>query len=241
MTADLRYPTGRFQFPVSATPEGMHEANAALEQLPTDLRNAVAGLDNAQLDTPYRPGGWTLRQVVHHVADSHINAYCRVRRALTEESPHVAPYPEALWAQLPDAVAMPLDPSLAIIDGLHARWTTLNAALDPSQWERTFQHADFPRPLTVWQVAALYAWHGKHHLAHITALRASKWLVTVPPAVAIIALLSLTSAAPLAASMAHEGDRCKPALELEYRATSVLRDRAAFRASSLQLTRYRET
>jgi hypothetical protein len=167
----LRYPVGRFARPeqFSLTESRLHVDE--LRELPTVLRRMVADLTERQLDTTYRDGGWTVRQVVHHMADSHLNAYVRVRRALTETGPTVQAYDENAWAHLPDASNAPVVWSLDLLDGLHARWTTLLAALDAAGWQRQLHHPDFDAPLTVWSIAALYAWHGRHHVAHIAALR----------------------------------------------------------------------
>ena len=170
MTTDPRYPIGKFEAPTTYTPELRAQLIAEIAGAPASLRTAVARLTPAQLDTPYRDGGWTVRQVAHHVADSHMNAYVRVRFALTEENPTVKPYNEATWAELADAKTMPVEASLAILDGLHDRWTTLLRALSPDQWPRTYQHPDYGRVTLEW-VLAQYAWHGRHHTAQVTALR----------------------------------------------------------------------
>jgi uncharacterized damage-inducible protein DinB len=138
---------------------------------PARLRAAVAGLDDAQLDTPYRPGGWTVRQVVHHVPDSHLNAYTRFRLALTEDTPTIKPYEEARWAELPDARSAPVEPSLMLLDALHARWVALLETLGPVEGARAVRHPEHGRLLTVDELLAMYAWHGEHHTAHVTALR----------------------------------------------------------------------
>jgi uncharacterized damage-inducible protein DinB len=134
------------------------------------LRQAVAGLDEAQLDTAYRPGGWSVRQVVHHVPDSHLNAYVRIKLALTEEEPTIRPYLEARWAELPEARSAPVEVSLTLLDGLHQRWALALKELAPDAWQRTLVHPESGRQ-TIAQLTALYAWHGRHHVAHITALR----------------------------------------------------------------------
>ena len=141
-----------------------------LAALPANMRGAVGGLTEAQLDTPYRPGGWTVRQVVHHVADSHMNGYVRVKLALTETNPVIKPYEEAEWAKLPDS-KLPVELSLSIIDSVHARLDVILRSLTPEQWARPFLHpASGPQTIELW--AALYAWHSRHHTAHVTALRA---------------------------------------------------------------------
>lgn len=166
----LRYPIGKFTFPATV---GETERNGWLEAIaatPHQLRTAVAGLNAAQLDTPYRRGGWTVRQVVHHLADSHMNSYVRFRLALTEEEPTIKPYDEARWAELIDARSAPVDTSLVLLDTLHARWVTLLQSLTPADLQRTFRHPERGL-MTLEKNLALYAWHGRHHVAHITALR----------------------------------------------------------------------
>jgi hypothetical protein len=134
------------------------------------LRAAVAGLDAAQLDTPYRPGGWTVRQVVHHVPESHMNAYIRIKLALTENEPVIKPYDEDAWAKLPDVVPTSIETSLTLLDALHVRWVTLLRLLDDAQFARAFEHPEWGR-VPIEGAVAQYAWHGKHHTAHITRLR----------------------------------------------------------------------
>lgn len=133
------------------------------------LRAAVEGLTEAQLDTPYRPGGWTVRQVVHHVPDSHLNAYIRMKLALTEDGPTIKPYDENLWAELSDS-RMPVDASLSLMDALHRRWVTVLRSLQPADFARTFLHPE-AGVVSLDRLIALYAWHGRHHVAHITSLR----------------------------------------------------------------------
>lgn len=171
---DLRYPVGKFVMPTELNASMLAEWRKNLAELPAKLRAAVAGLSDTQLDTPYRDGGWTVRQTVHHVADSHINAYCRIRLALTEDTPTIKPYLEAKWAELPDASTLPVAPSLEIIDGIHTRLLALVDAVTPEQWQRTFVHPEHGRPMTIAQTAALYSWHSRHHVAHITGLRARR-------------------------------------------------------------------
>lgn len=175
-TIDPRYPIGRFAAISPATNAVRRAAIEDIAALPARMRAAVAGLSDAQLDTPYRDGGWTVRQVVHHVADSHVNAYVRVKLALTETSPLVKPYDENLWAVLPDS-RMPVAPSLAILDGVHARWVALARSMDPGQFTRTITHPEYREgPLTLDFVLQQYAWHGRHHVAHVTALRTrNRW------------------------------------------------------------------
>jgi hypothetical protein len=170
---DPRYPIGKFQAPIEATPALRQQAIEVIAGAPAKLRAAVEGLSPAQLDTPYREGGWTVRQVVHHVPDSHLNGYVRLRLALTEEQPTVRPYEEALWAKLPDAENGPIEMSLTLLEVLHERWVRLWRALTPEQFARVLVHPDHG-PLTVDWLAFCYAWHGRHHTAHITELRKQK-------------------------------------------------------------------
>jgi hypothetical protein len=169
--SDPRYPVGSFVRPEIITPDERIGAIATLAELPEQLRNAVDGLNSSQLTTPYRNGGWTLRQVVHHIADSHMNAYIRVRFALSEDWPTVKPYDEAAWAKLHDAATAPVEWSLELVESLHARWVMLLQSLDEPQWQRGFHHPA-NGPNTVELTALIYAWHSRHHVAHITHLRA---------------------------------------------------------------------
>jgi uncharacterized damage-inducible protein DinB len=168
---DLRYPIGQFSYDQAMTDARRAECVARIAAAPARLRAAVAGLDEAQLDTPYRPGGWTVRQVVHHVPDSHLNAYTRIRLALTEETPTIKPYEEARWAELPDARMLPVEVSLALLEALHARWVALLEGLDAVAGARQFRHPEHGRLMTVDELLALYAWHGEHHAAHVLGLR----------------------------------------------------------------------
>ena len=171
MTDDLRYPVGKFTMPTGWDASNIAGWRRNLAELPSNLRAAATGLTNAQLDTPYRDGGWTVRQTVHHIADSHLNAYCRFRLALTEDAPTIKPYLEARWAELLDARTSPIASSLEILDGAHSRLLTLIDSLTPAQWQRGFIHPEHGRTMTLWQTAALYAWHSRHHVAHIGNLR----------------------------------------------------------------------
>src|SRR5215203_1174661 len=166
---DLRYPIGPFA-PAAQSDGVMAQAIAGIERLPQNLRAAVEGLPDEQLDTPYRPGGWTVRQVVHHVADSHMNGFIRLKLALTENNPTIKPYDENAWAQLPD-MALPIDVSLTLIDQVHARWTAVLRTLGTPQWERTFVHPEHGTTMTVGYHTQNYDWHSRHHVAHITAVR----------------------------------------------------------------------
>jgi uncharacterized damage-inducible protein DinB len=163
---ELRYPIGRFDPAAAATRE---EQIDTVRRLPERLRSAVAGLDDAQLDTPYRDGGWTVRQLVHHVADSHANAYIRFKLALTEDDPTIKAYDEGAWAKLPDS-RLPVDVSLAFTTAVHARLVSLLESMSDADFDKTFRHPE-RGPLTLKSNLALYAWHSKHHTAHITRLR----------------------------------------------------------------------
>jgi hypothetical protein len=166
---DLRYPIGSFT-PVDPSPGIREKAIGEIDALPQRLTDAVAGLSDRQLDTPYRPGGWTVRQVVHHVADSHMNAFVRMKLALTEDQPTVVGYDEKKFAELPDT-RLPVDVSLQLLRSLHARWVALYQHMPEGAWARMFRHPEYAEPLTLdWQVQ-MYAWHSRHHVAHITALR----------------------------------------------------------------------
>ena len=166
----LQYPVGRFTAPDEITGAQRASAIAALAALPVAMRTAVDGLTDAQLETPYRDDGWTVRQVVHHVADSHMHAYIRVKFALTEESPTVRPYDEAAWAELPDVSRVPAQVSLSLIDGIHARWVACLAGLHEAQFARPFVHPELgPQRLDLSLLR--YDWHGRHHVAHVLGLR----------------------------------------------------------------------
>jgi hypothetical protein len=168
---DLRYPIGTFERRDTLTPAERRTLLAQIAEAPARMRDAVSGLGDAQLDTPYRDGGWTARQVVHHVPDSHLNAYCRLKITLTEENtPTIRPYDEATWAKLPDMFSTPTEVSLTLLDSLHARWVGLWQAMKDEDFARTFHHPDHGVRTLDW-LLALYAWHGRHHVAHITSLR----------------------------------------------------------------------
>jgi hypothetical protein len=167
---DPRYPIGKFVFDKDATPEKRAAWIREIAQLPDLLRKATAGLTAAQIDTPYREGGWTVRQVVHHLADSHMNSFIRSKLALTEEVPTIKPYDQKVWATLPDVVGVDIGSSLAIIEGLHARYVALFSSMRPEDFNRTFMHPE-NGPTTLDRNLQIYAWHGKHHAAHITSLR----------------------------------------------------------------------
>lgn len=167
---DLRYPIGTYTAPDSVTAAQRAAWIGDIAAAPAALRAAAAGLSPEQLDTPYRPGGWSVRQVVHHVPDSHLNAYTRFKLALTEDEPIIKPYDEARWADLPDTAAPP-EASLALLEALHQRWVALLMAMSPEQFGRRFLHPEHRRIFTLDATLGLYAWHGRHHAAHITALR----------------------------------------------------------------------
>ena len=167
---DLRYPIGEYQRKTSLTPDERAQAIAQIEKAPKLMREAVSGLSGGQLDTPYRRGGWTVRQLVHHIPDSHMNAYVRLKLALTEDEPTIKPYEEGLWAELPDARETPVEVSLSLLELLHLRWGILLRELPPEVFARRLRHPALG-VMTVDNLVDLYAWHGRHHVAHITSLR----------------------------------------------------------------------
>jgi uncharacterized damage-inducible protein DinB len=171
VTDDLRYPIGEFAFTGPPDQQERRDRIGRLAEAPTLLRSAVAGLSDSQLDTPYRTGGWTLRQVVHHLPDSHVNGYTRFRLALTESRPTIKPYQEARWAELSDGRTAPVDLSLDLLETLHRRWVGLLEGLAAGDWSRSYLHPDQGREITLDEALALYAWHGEHHTAQITSLR----------------------------------------------------------------------
>ena len=167
---DLRFPVGKFHHEGSVNDQQKQAFLDEIEQTPAKLRAAVGGLSDSQLDTPYRPDGWTVRQVVHHVPDSHLNSYVRFKLALTEDEPTIKTYAEDRWAELSDTKATPIEVSLVLLESLHHRWVRLLRSLTPEQWKRRFRHPELG-PMTLEKTLALYAWHGRHHVAHITELR----------------------------------------------------------------------
>lgn len=167
--SDLRYPIGPFEPPGRWSPRERREAIARIAETPARLRQAVTDLSDAQLDIPYRPGGWTVRQLVHHIPDSHLNGYVRFKLALTEDEPTIRPFDQERWAELSDSTG-PIDMSLALLDGLHRRWVLLLEDIPPEEWARTFHHPELGT-LGLDALLSLYAWHGRHHVAHITSLR----------------------------------------------------------------------
>jgi uncharacterized damage-inducible protein DinB len=170
LSMDLSYPIGKFDFKAPVAPDSRAQLIEQIAAAPAQFRNAVRNLDDRQLNTPYRPGGWTVRQVIHHVPDSHMNAYIRFRLALTEDSPTIKPYDQTKWAELHDAKTAPVEVSLGLLDGLHQRWALLLGSLSDADFARTFRHPELG-VVRLDTNLALYAWHSRHHAAHITGLR----------------------------------------------------------------------
>ena len=168
--SDPRYPIGKFSFDGTLTDAQRKQYIDDIAKAPAALRSAIRGLSPQQLDTPYRDGGWTVRQVVHHVPESHMNAYIRFKLALTEDEPTIKPYMEDRWAKLEDVQATPIEVSLALLDSLHDRWVRLLRLIKPEEWKRTFRHPEMGS-VSLNKNVALYSWHGKHHVAHVTSLR----------------------------------------------------------------------
>ena len=167
---DLRYPIGKFTFDGSSSEADRQKFIDDIEQTPAKLGAAVQGLSQEKLNTPYRPGGWTVRQVVHHLPDSHLNSYVRFKLALTEDEPTIKPYYEDRWAELQEAKTAPIELSLALLDSLHKRWVLMLRSMKSEDWKRTFRHPDLG-VVSLEKNVALYSWHGRHHVAHITSLR----------------------------------------------------------------------
>ena len=168
MSDDPRYPIGPLSLPPALGSSERAAAISEVDAAPQLLRDAVSGMSDAQLDTPYREGGWTVRQLVHHVADSHLNAYCRLKLTLTEDVPLIRTYEQAQWAELPDS-ELPASVSLDLLDSVHRRWVVLWRAMSEQDWTRRLEHPEVGE-MGVDQLLALYAWHGKHHVAHVTHL-----------------------------------------------------------------------
>jgi hypothetical protein len=167
---DPRFPIGKFHYEGVPSAEQRQKFIGDIAQTPTALRAAVEGLSQQQLDTPYREGGWTARQVVHHLPDSHMNAYIRFKLALTEDEPTIKPYAEDRWAELADTKSTPIEVSLVMLDSLHQRWVELLRSLEPDEWKRKFRHPELG-VVPLEKNVAIYSWHGRHHVAHITELR----------------------------------------------------------------------
>lgn len=166
-----QYPIGEFDWPTEIDDAALTQWITEIEALPANVREAVRGLTDQQLDTPYREAGWTIRQVVHHLPDSHMNSYIRFKLALTEDNPTIRPYDEGAWAELADGKSGDPEPSIALLESLHVSWVAMLRDLTPDQLARTFVHPDWRAPVRIDQNIALYAWHGRHHLAHITTTR----------------------------------------------------------------------
>ena len=167
----LKYPIGRYQKPEADSPQLRKEWISTLKALPSWMDLCIENLDEHQLLTPYRDGGWTIQQVVHHVADSHMNAYIRVKLALTEDNPTIKPYAEADWAELIDTKVVPVNVSITLIHALHRRLVAILENMDDDAWRRTYFHPEHKREFPMWEVVAMYAWHSRHHTAHIRQLR----------------------------------------------------------------------
>lgn len=167
----LKYPIGRYEKPETFDPDLKKEWLGVLKALPSWMDASIENLDEAQLDVPYREGGWNIKQVVHHVADSHLNAYVRLRLALTEDNPTVKPYDEGAWAMLPDVNLVPVNISVTMLHAMHRRLVALLENIPEADWQKTYYHPDHKRNFPVWELVALYAWHSRHHTAHIQQLR----------------------------------------------------------------------
>jgi len=167
---DPRYPVGQLTIPPAYSRDWRNRAIAEIAETPRKFRAATAGLSPEQLDTPYRDGGWTVRQVIHHLPDSHLNAYVRLKLALTEDAPTIKPYDEARWAALADSSLVPVEVSLSLLESLHERWVTLLRSMSEGDFERPYEHPETGRHDLNYLVA-MYSWHGRHHTAHITTLR----------------------------------------------------------------------
>lgn len=167
---DLRYPIGKYESQPFSN-ELKEQWLTDLKFLPSMLEKAVLNLDEAQLNTAYRDGGWTLKQVVHHIADSHINAYCRFKLGLTEDNPTIKPYEEKLWAEMQDTQNLPVNISLTLLHALHARWVEILKDLNEQEWHRTIFHPEQKKEISLWFLLGMYAWHSRHHTAHINSLK----------------------------------------------------------------------
>ncbi len=167
----LQYPIGRYKKPEACSPALMDEWIKVLEVLPSWMDACIENLDNEQLQTPYREGGWTIQQVVHHVADSHMNAYIRLKLALTEDNPTVKPYDEKAWAEMSDTQLVPVNISTTMLHTLHRRMVVVLKNMNTGEWDHTYYHPEHKRNISVWEMVALYAWHSRHHMEHIKQLR----------------------------------------------------------------------
>ena len=167
------YPIGKYELKPFSEKE-LQDRLIEIKVLPRILERAIINLDQAQLDTPYREGGWTVTQLVHHVADSHMNAFIRFRLGLTESNPTIKPYDQDAWVKLADYKTVPINVSLTLLHGLHLRWHAMLLALSKEEWERTIYHPEHKKTITLWDMLGDYAWHGAHHVAHITSLRTRK-------------------------------------------------------------------
>lgn len=171
---DIRYPIGTFEKPATFDEENLKECLGDIRRLPSVLREAVRGLNEAQLNTPYREGGWTVAQVVHHLADASMNAFVRTKWTLTEETPSIKPFDENAWAETTDALSLSIEFSLQLLEGLHARWVQLLESLKLATFKRAFYHEETKATMDIYTLVAMYAWHGKHHTAQIQQLRKRK-------------------------------------------------------------------
>lgn len=170
MTDELKFPIGKFE-PKPFSQEQKEKWLADIQFLPNELELAIQNLDHHQLDTPYREGGWRVQQLVHHVADSHMNAYVRFKLGLTEDNPPIKPYEEGEWAKLDDIDAIPVNVSITLLFALHQRWVATIKNLTDAQWQRTVYHPEHKKEIPLWHLLGMYSWHGRHHVRHITALR----------------------------------------------------------------------
>lgn len=168
---DVRYPIGTFAVKGEITASQRQIWIREIEDTPAKLRATVADLDEEQQNMPYREGGWTVRQVVHHLADSHMNAYIRFKLSLTEDNPVIKPYLEQKWAELPDSISEDINTSLALLEGMHHRWVTMLRSMSDADFKRTFYHPELEQSVSLEYTAGMYAWHGNHHIAHIASLR----------------------------------------------------------------------
>jgi uncharacterized damage-inducible protein DinB len=167
---NLSFPIGKYE-PQAFSEQQLKLWIADIQFLPQHIENALQNLDEAQLDTPYRPGGWTVKQLAHHVADSHMNAFIRFKLGLTEDNPTIKPYEQDEWVKLADVSHIPVNVSVTLLHALHTRWAVLLKNITGRQWERTVVHPEHGRQMTLWYLLGMYAWHSRHHTAHITALR----------------------------------------------------------------------